>query len=109
MDLKGTVKQLASHCTVEQLKEGSLMLTINPENEHHLIERATKALAKYLIDTFSNIEQVKIRILQTNGSTLAKKKSEEQERQKIMNQSRNDSDPNLQLIKDMFDAKVEES
>ena len=109
MDLKGTVKQLASHCTVEQLKEGSLILTINPENEHHLIERATKALSKYLIDTFSNIKKVKIRILQTNGSTLAKKKSEEQEGQKIMNQSRNDSDPNLQLIKDMFDAKVEES
>jgi len=109
MDLKGTVKQLASHCTVEQLKEGNLMLSINPENEHHLIDRATKALSSYLIGSFSNIQKVKIKILQTNGSTLAKKKSEEQEEQAIMNQSRNDSDPNLQLIKDMFDAKVEQS
>ena len=31
MDLKGTVKQLASHCTVEQLKEGDLLLNIDPE------------------------------------------------------------------------------
>lgn len=109
MDLKGTVKQLASHCTVERLKQGSLLLNIDPENEHHLIDRATKALSKYLIGTFTNIEKVQIKILKTNGSTLAKKKSEEQEEQKIMNQSRNDSDPNLQLIKDMFDAKVEET
>ena len=109
MDLKGTVKQLASHCTVERLKQGSLLLNIDPENEHHLIDRATKALSSYLIGSFSNIQKVKIKILQTNGSTLAKKKSEEQEEQKIMNQSRNDSDPNLQLIKDMFDAKVEQS
>ena len=109
MDLKGTVKQLASHCTVSQLKEGNLLLTIDPENEHHMIDRATEALEKYLIGAFTNIQRVKINILQTNGSTLAKKKSEEQEGQKIMNQSRNDSDPNLQLIKDMFDAKVEES
>ena len=109
MDLKGTVKQLASHCTVERLKQGSLLLNIDPENEHHLIDRATKALSKYLIGTFTNIKKVQIKILKTNGSTLAKKKSEEQEEQKIMNQSRNDSDPNLQLIKDMFDAKVEET
>ena len=109
MDLKGTVKQLASHCTVGQLKKGNLLLTIDPENEHHLIDRATKALAKHLIGTFTNIEKVQIKILQTNGSTLAKKRSEEQEEQKIMNESRNDSDPNLQLIKDMFDAKVEKS
>ena len=109
MDLKGTVKQLASHCTVGQLKKGNLLLTIDPENEHHLIDRATKALAKHLTGTFTNIEKVQIKILQTNGSTLAKKRSEEQEEQKIMNESRNDSDPNLQLIKDMFDAKVEKS
>ena len=55
------------------------------------------------------MKKVKLKILQTNGSTLAKKNSEEQEEQKIMNQSRNDSDPNLQIIKDMFDAKVEKS
>ena len=109
MDLKGAVKQLASHCTVERLKQGNLLLNIDPENEHHLIDRATKALSKYLIGTFTNIEKVQIKILKTKGSTLAKKKSEEQEEQKIMNESRNDSDPNLQLIKDMFDAKVEET
>jgi len=109
MDLKGTVKQLASHCSVAQLKEGNLLLTIDPENEHHLIDRATKELGQYLINTFNNIQKVKLKILQTNGSTLAKKNSEEQEEQKIMNQSRNDSDPNLQIIKDMFDAKVEKS
>ena len=109
MDLKGTVKQLASHCSVAQLKEGKLLLTIDPENEHHLIDRATKELKQYLINTFNNIQKVELKILQTNGSTLAKKNSEEQEEQKIMNQSRNDSDPNLQIIKDMFDAKVEKS
>ena len=109
MDLKGTVKQLASHCSVAQLKEGNLLLTIDPENEHHLIDRATKELKQYLINTFNNIQKVELKILQTNGSTLAKKNSEEQEEQKIMNQSRNDSDPNLQIIKDMFDAKVEKS
>ena len=36
MNLKGTVKQLASHCTVERLKQGSLLLNIDPENEHNL-------------------------------------------------------------------------
>jgi len=108
MDLKGTVKQLASHCTVGQLEKGNLILSIDPEHDN-FPERIINDLKKYIIATFTNIEKVQIKILQTNGSTLAKKKSEEQEEQKIMNESRNDSDPNLQLIKDMFDAEVEKS
>ena len=70
MDLKGTVKQLASHCTVERLKQGSLLLNIDPENEHHLIDRATKALSQYLIGTFTNIEKVQIKILKTKLSLI---------------------------------------
>ena len=109
MRLKGTAKQLASHCTVDELKAGHLILLIDPENEHHLIDRATNELEKYLINSFNNIDQVKVKISQTNGATLAKKKSQENEEQKIMNESRIKSDPNLQEFMDLFDATIEDS
>ena len=109
MNLKGTVKQLVSHCMFGDLKDQTLQLYLDPENEHHLIERAVITLNDYLLNYYENITTVKIQVLKTNGTTLAKKKSEATEEQKIMNQSRIKSDPNLQEYMDMFDATIEDS
>ena len=109
MNLKGTVKQLVSHCMFGDLKDQTLQLYLDPENEHHLIERAVITLNDYLLNYYENITTVKIKVLKTNGTTLAKKKSEATEEQKIMNQSRIKSDPNLQEYMDMFDATIEDS
>ena len=109
MDLNGTVKQLVSHCMFGDLNDQTLRLHIDPENEHHLIERAVISLNDYLLNYYENISTVKIQVLKTNGTTLAKKKSEATEEQNIMNQSRIKSDPNLQEYMDMFDATIEES
>jgi hypothetical protein len=109
MDLKGTVKQLVSHCMFGDLKGKALHLYIDPENEHHLIDRAVVSLNDYLLNYYENISTVNIQVLKTNGTTLAKKKSEATEEQKIMNQSRIQSDPNLQEYVDMFDATIEDN
>ena len=109
MNVKGTVKQLVSHCMVGDLKDQTLHLYLDPENEHHLIERAVISLNEYLLNYYENISTVKIKVLKTNGTTLAKKKSEATEEQKIMNQSRIKSDPNLKEYMDMFDATIEDN
>ena len=108
MDLKGSVKQLASHCTVGELEKGNLILSIDPEHDN-FPERIINDLAKYIIAAFTNVQTVKIKVLRTNGSTLAKKRSEQQEEQEIMNQSRNDSDPNLQKFIEKMGGKIVES
>lgn len=108
MNLTGTVKQLVSHCMFGDLKDQTLKLYIDPENEHHLINRAVISLNDYLLNYYVNISKVNIQVLKTNGTTLAKKKSEATEEQKIMNQSRIKSDPNLQEYMDMFDATIED-
>lgn len=108
MKLTGTVKQLVSHCMFGDLKDQTLKLYIDPENEHHLINRAVVTLNEYLLNYYANISKVNIQVLKTNGTTLAKKKSEATEEQKIMNQSRIKSDPNLQEYMDMFDATIED-
>jgi len=108
MNLTGTVKQLVSHCMFGDLKDQTLKLYIDPENEHHLINRAVVTLNEYLLNYYANISKVNIQVLKTNGATLAKKKSEATEEQKIMNQSRIKSDPNLQEYMDMFDATIED-
>jgi DNA polymerase-3 subunit gamma/tau len=108
MNLTGTVKQLVSHCMFGDLKDETLKLYIDPENEHHLINRAVITLNDYLLNYYANISKVNIQVSKTNGTTLAKKKSEATEEQKIMNQSRIKSDPNLQEYMDMFDATIED-
>ena len=109
MNLKGTVKQLVSHCMFGELQDKTLKLYIDPENEHHLIERAVISLNDYLLNFYEDISTVNIQVLKKNGTTLAKKKSEATEEQKIMNQSRIQSDPNLQEYMDMFDATIEDN
>jgi hypothetical protein len=50
---------------------------------------------------------VQIEVDSANGKTLAKQKSELNEEQMIMNESRLKSDPNIQEFIDIFDAKIE--
>ena len=64
-------------------------------------------LSQALVSNFKQISEVKIEVDNTNGKTLAKKKSELNEEQMIMNESRLKSDPNIQQFIDTFDAKIE--
>jgi hypothetical protein len=91
------------------LNDQTLQLYLDPENKHHFIESAVKSLNDYLVNYYENITTVKIKILKKNGATLAKKKSEASEEQKIMNQSHIKSDPIMQEFVDMFDATIEDS
>ena len=59
------------------------------------------------MNNFKQISGVQIEVDSANGKTLAKKKSELNEEQMIMNESRLKSDPNIQEFIDIFDAKIE--
>ena len=59
------------------------------------------------MNNFKQISGVQIEVDNANGKTLAKKKSELNEEQMIMNESRLKSDPNIQEFIDIFDAKIE--
>ena len=60
-----------------------------------------------MIGNFKQISEVQIEVDSDNGKTLAKQKSELNEEQMIMNESRLKSDPNIQEFIDIFDAKIE--
>ena len=64
-------------------------------------------LNESLVNNFKEISEIKIEVDNTNGKTLAKKKSELIEEQKIMNKSRLKSDPNIQEFIYTFGAKIE--
>ena len=62
-----------------------------------------------MISNFKQISGVQIEVEDANGKTLAKQKSELNKEQMVMNESRLKSDPNIQDIIDIFDAKIEKS
>lgn len=108
MNINGTVRQLASHCSLESIKDQKLLLTIDTMHEHHLSTNRVDALKNYLISNYDSIKSVDIALKSNDGRTLAKKRSEANEEQKIMNQSRVKTDPNLQQYMELFDAKIDE-
>ena len=108
MKINGTVKQLASHCSLESIKDKNLLLTIDTMHEHHLSMNRVNALKDYLISNYDSIASVDIELRTNDGTTLAKKRSEANEEQKIMNQSRLKTDPNLQQYMELFDAKIDD-
>ena len=107
LNLSGALNQLASHCSFKTIKNNVLHLIIDADHGHLLTERLKSRLNKSLIGNFKQISGVKIEVDSDNGKTLAKKKSELNEEQMIMNESRLKSDPNIQEFIDIFDAKIE--
>jgi len=77
-------------------------------HEHHLSTNRVDALKHYLISNYDFIKSVDIALKSNDGRTLAKKRNEANEEQKIMNQSRIKTDPNLQQYMELFDAKIDE-
>ena len=107
INLSGALKQLASHCSFKSIKKNVLHLIIDSDHGHLLTERLKSRFNKSLISNFKLISGVKIEVDSANGKTLAKQKSELNEEQMIMNESRLKSDPNIQEFIDIFDAKIE--
>ena len=107
LNFSGALKQLASHCSFKSIKKNVLHLIIDADHGHLLTERLKSRLNKSLIGNFKQISGVQIEVDSDNGKTLAKKKSELNEEQMIMNESRLKSDPNIQEFIDIFDAKIE--
>ena len=107
LNFSGALKQLASHCSFKSIKKNVLHLIIDADHGHLLTERLKSRLNKSLISNFKQISEVQIKVDNDNGKTLAKKKSELNEEQMIMNESRLKSDPNIQEFIDIFDAKIE--
>ena len=73
MKINGTVKQLASHCSLESIKDKNLLLTIDTMHEHHLSMNRVNALKDYLISNYDSIASVDIELRTNDGTTLAKK------------------------------------
>ena len=107
LNFSGALKQLASHCSFKSIKKNILHLIIDADHGHLLTERLKSRLNKSLISNFKQISEVQIEVDSDNGKTLAKQKSELNEEQMIMNESRLKSDPNIQEFIDIFDAKIE--
>ena len=107
LNFSGALKQLASHCSFKSIKKNVLHLIIDSDHGHLLTERLKSRLNKSLIGSFKQISGVQIEVDSDNGKTLAKQKSELNEEQMIMNKSRLKSDPNIQDVIDIFDAKIE--
>lgn len=108
MQINGTVKQLASHCSFESLVNDNLILTIDNDYEHHLSTNRVNALKDFLVLNYDYIKSVNISLKNSDGSTLAKKRSAANEAQKIMNESRVKTDPNLQQYMELFDATIDD-
>ena len=107
LKFSGALKQLASHCSFKSIKNNVLHLIIDSDHSHLVTERLKSRLNESFRSNFKQISDIKINIDSDNGKTLAKKKSELNEEQMIMNESRLKSDPNIQKLKDIFGAKVE--
>ena len=107
LNLSGALKQLASHCSFKSIKNNILNLIIDSDHEHLITGRLKSRLNKSLISHFQQISGIKIEVDNASGQTLAKKKSELNEEQMILNESRLKSDPNIQRSIDIFDAKIE--
>ena len=107
LNLSGTLKQLISHCSYKSIKKNVLHLIVDSDHDHLLTEQMMSRLNESLVNNFKEISEIKIEVDNTNGKTLAKKKSELIEEQKIMNKSRTKSDPNIQEFIDTFGAKIE--
>jgi len=107
LNLSGALKQLASHCSFKSIKKNVLHLIIDSNHGHLVTDRLKSQLNESLISHFKQISQIQIDVDSANGKTLAKKKSERNEEQMIMNESRLKSDPNIQEFIDVFDAKIE--
>ncbi|MBM23417.1 MAG: DNA polymerase III, subunit gamma and tau [Gammaproteobacteria bacterium] len=107
LNLSGALKQLVSHCSYKSIKKNVLHLIIDSDHGYLATERLKSRLNKSLMNNFKQISGVQIEVDNANGKTLAKKKSELNEEQMIMNESRLKSDPNIQEFIDIFDAKIE--
>ena len=106
LNLSGNVKLLASHCSFKSIKKNVLHLIIDSNHEHLLTDGLKSRLNQSLTGNFKQISEVQIEVDNANGKTLAKKKSELNEEQMIMNESRLKSDPNIQEFIDIFDANA---
>ena len=107
LNLSGNVKLLASHCSFKSIKKNVLHLIIDSNHEHLLTDGLKSRLNQSLASNFTQISEVQIVVDNANGKTLAKQKSELNQEQMIMNESRLKSDPNIQEFIDIFDAKIE--
>ncbi len=107
LNLSGALNQLASHCSFKSIKKNILHLIIDSNHGHLVTDRLKSRLNKSLISHFQQISGIQIEVDNASGQTLAKKKSELNEEQMIMNESRLKSDPNIQEFIDIFDAKIE--
>ena len=107
LNLSGALNQLVSHCGFKSIKKNVLHLIIDSNHNHLVTDRLKSRLNESLISNFKQISEIQIEVDNDNGKTLAKQKSELNEEQMIMNESRLESDPVIQGFKDIFDAKIE--
>ena len=107
MALAGLVKEFAGHCILREHTKDKIHLVLSPAQEHLLNTAQKDRLHAALKTRFGDHIKMVLTVENPDSETPAQRKTrEEQERQLAAEKSVED-DPNIQLMKELFDASVD--
>lgn len=108
MALVGLVKELAGHCVLKEHTESKIELVLSPAQEHLLKTNQKERLQNAIKQRFGeNIKLViNVQEVETETPTEEKKRINNEEQAKAESSIAND--PNIQAMKDIFGASVDE-
>ncbi len=107
MALAGLVKEFAGHCVLKEHTRDKVHLVLSPAQEHLLNTAQKDRLHAALKTRFGEHIKMVITVEDPAAETPAQSKArEEQERQRAAERAL-ENDPNIRMLKEMFDATVD--
>ena len=107
MALAGLVKEFAGHCILREHTKDKIHLVLSPAQEHLLNTAQKDRLHAALKTRFGEHIKMVLTVEDPDSETPAQRKIREEQERQLTAEKSVKSDPNIQLMKELFDATVD--
>ncbi len=107
MALAGLVKEFAGHCILREHTKDRIHLVLSPAQEHLLNTAQKDRLHAALKTRFGDHIKMVLTVENPDSETPAQRKTREDQERQLAAEKSVESDPNVQLMKELFDASVD--
>jgi DNA polymerase-3 subunit gamma/tau len=107
MALAGLVKEFAGHCVLREHTKDKIHLALSPAQEHLLNTAQKDRLHAALKTRFGDQIKIVLTVEDPDSETPAQRKIRQEQERQLAAEKSVESDPNIQLMKELFDATVD--
>ena len=109
MALAGLVREFAGHCILREHTKDKIHLVLSPAQEHLLNTAQKDRLHAALKTRFGDHIKMVLTVENPDSETPAQRKIREEQGKQLMAEKSVESDPNIKLMKELFDATIDKN